>query len=250
MKSNTEWKKWGEIDPLFGVATWTDKARNGASPWVDDEFFALGKTDWEDFKRHWVQYGFNAGTCLEIGCGAGRITKYLAVDFEYVRALDVSDGMIKYARSHIPDSNVEFLVCDGAKVPNAADSFDAVFSSHVFQHFDELREASNYFHEIFRVLKKQGSLMVHLPIYRWPSHDRFFNTLLNIAKGIGNAKAMYYRSRIKRGTWYPFMRRLSYDFDWLYQTLDQIGFADVEFRIIRPRSSKNPHPFVLARKAS
>ncbi len=250
MKSNIEWKKWGEIDPLFGVSSWDGKAKHGTSPWTDDEFYAMGKSDWLDFKTHWNQYGVRAGTCLEIGCGVGRITKHLAMDFEFIKAVDVSEAMLHYARNHILDSNVEFLISDRVKLPIRTDSMEAVFSTHVFQHFDELEDASNYLHEIFRVLKNNGSLMIHLPIYHWPGHTRLYSTVHSLTKMIGKGRATYYRSFIKKGKWQPFMRRLSYDLDWLYNTFDHTGFSDVEFRIIRPRSNNDPHPFVLARKGN
>ncbi len=250
MKTNIEWKKWGEIDPLFGVASWKGKGKDGSTPWRDDEFYALGKSDWANFKKHWDQYGCKSGFCLEIGCGAGRITKALAVDFDIVKAVDVSEAMINYAKGHIPGSNVEFFLSDGIKLPTHDDSVDAVFSTHVFQHFDSLQDAFKYFNEIFRVLKLNGTFMIHLPIYRWPGQKRIYQTLNNLMKTIGNVRARWLRYLIKRGSWHPLMRGLPYELDWLYHTLDRIGFTDVEFRIIRPSSNNDPHPFVLARKVN
>jgi len=249
MKSNIEWEKWGEIDPLFGVSTWSGKSKDGPHPWQDEEFYALGKSDWQDFKKIWDQYGVNTGTCLEIGCGVGRITKHLSADFNIVKALDVSQGMISYAKKHVLDSNVEFHLSDGDHLPTLDNSADAVFSTHVFQHFDDLEGASKYFREIFRILKNNGSLMIHLPIYRWPSHRRIHLTLSNLMKKIGDVRANYLRFLIRRGNWHPLMRGLSYDLDWLYHTLDQIGFGDIEIRIVRTKSNNDPHPFIFARKA-
>lgn len=249
MKSNIEWKKWGEIDPLFGVSSWKDKSKDGIAPWKDEEFHELGKSDWLDFKKHWNQYGVKKGTCLEIGCGAGRITKQLAADFLTVKALDVSEGMIQYARERIRESNVEFLLSDGSQLPIAADSADAVFSTHVFQHFDSLIDASGYFREIFRVLNNGGSLMVHLPIYRWPNHNRLHRLLHDLMKKLSDVRAGYGRMLIRRGKWRPLMRLVSYELDWIYRTLDDLGFSDIEIRIIRVRSNNDPHPFIFARKS-
>jgi 2-polyprenyl-3-methyl-5-hydroxy-6-metoxy-1,4-benzoquinol methylase len=92
--SNKEWKKWGETDPLFGVASWQNKARDGSSPWTDQEFYQLGASDWGDFSSHWEKYGLNRESCLEIGCGAGRITLQLAAYFNQVHALDISEKMM------------------------------------------------------------------------------------------------------------------------------------------------------------
>ena len=53
MKSNVEWKKWGEVDPLYAVASWAGKQRGQSNPWTDEEFYELGRSDWADFVRHW-----------------------------------------------------------------------------------------------------------------------------------------------------------------------------------------------------
>ena len=248
MKSNIEWKKWGEIDPLFGVAAWSDKQKNGRNPWEDKEFYALGKSDYANFQKQWEEYGVRKGICLEIGCGAGRITKHLAVDFKTVKALDISEGMITYARERITDSNVDFVLSNGNELPFPSHFIDAVFSTHVFQHFNCLKDASFQFYEIFRVLNYGGSLMIHLPIYRWPSHRNMYSVLYDCVKALSNIKANYYRFLIKRGKWRPLMSYLYFELDWLYQTLDAIGFTDVEIRIIRVTSNKAPHPFIFAKK--
>src|SRR5258708_2555315 len=99
LKSNTEWKQWGKDDPLWGVASWDGKQKGGASPWTDEEFYALGESDWQDFLRHWRQYGIDTRSCLEIGCGAGRITRQLAKSFDRVYGVDVSEDMIRRAAS-------------------------------------------------------------------------------------------------------------------------------------------------------
>src|SRR6266849_3636698 len=100
MRSNIEWRTWGKTDPLWGVAACEGKRRNGASPWTDPEFYELGAGDWKDYSRHWEQYGVDRRSCVEIGCGAGRMTQQLAGFFGSVHAFDVSPEMVEYARSH------------------------------------------------------------------------------------------------------------------------------------------------------
>lgn len=248
MKSNIEWGLWGRVDPLYGVASWEGKSKSGSAPWKDDEFYALGKSDWQDFKRHWDQFGVTYGTCLEIGCGAGRITRQLAEEFKEVRALDVSEAMIAYARVRIPNGNVRFILADGFRLPLPDGSIDAVFSTHVFQHFDSLDDAGEYFREIFRVMKGGGSLIIHLPIYRWPGYRRIYKLFNAIPDAAGAVWAVYNRFLIKRGVRRPLMRHLPFEIDWLFATLKHLGFVDTELRIIRVKSNDGEHPFVLARK--
>jgi 2-polyprenyl-3-methyl-5-hydroxy-6-metoxy-1,4-benzoquinol methylase len=61
------------------------------TPWTDKDFYQLGESDWKDFSRHWEMYGLSRESCLEIGCGAGRITMQLASYFKSVHAIDVSE---------------------------------------------------------------------------------------------------------------------------------------------------------------
>ncbi|MEW6510896.1 MAG: class I SAM-dependent methyltransferase [Bacteroidota bacterium] len=248
MKTRIEWNAWGRVDPLYGVAAWEGKSKGGSSPWKDDEFYALGKSDWRDFKRHWDHFGVRYGTCVEIGCGAGRITRQLAEEFNQVKALDVSEAMIAYARSRIPNGNVEFILADGIRLPFSDRSVDAVFSTHVFQHFDSLEDAHGYFNEIFRVMNDHGSLLIHLPVYRWPGCGKI-HRLIHAVRGAGSElRAAFDRSLIRRGLWRPLMRHLPFEIGWLFGTLDSLGFTDAEIRIIRVKSNNGEHPFVLARK--
>ena len=159
------------------MASWQNKERGGSSPWTDQEFYELGQSDWDGFAEHWERYGVDRESCLEIGCGAGRITMQLARYFNQVYAVDVSEQMIDYARRNIARSSVAFHLSNGVDIPLADQSVLSVFSTHVFQHFDSLSLADSYFAEIARTLKPGGTLMIHLPIYRrsaanWPSGPR------------------------------------------------------------------------------
>src|SRR5262249_6306440 len=51
--SNVEWIAWARKDPLYAVATCPNRDREGAAPWSDAEFYALGESDWTDFRRRW-----------------------------------------------------------------------------------------------------------------------------------------------------------------------------------------------------
>src|SRR5579863_2106687 len=113
--SNQEWDAWGKLDPLFGVATIGGHAKTGAQPWTDDSFYELGAADWTIFRSKWEQYGLIPGTCVEIGCGAGRMTVHLARYFDLLHGVDISSGMIEYARLRAP-ANVTFHLTGGTEI--------------------------------------------------------------------------------------------------------------------------------------
>lgn len=80
--SNQEWIAWGRLDPLYAVASLDERAQSGSLPWTEEQFYKLGASDWELFRSEWEQYGVRYGTCVEIGCGAGRLTTHIARFFK------------------------------------------------------------------------------------------------------------------------------------------------------------------------
>jgi len=248
LASNEEWKKWGEIDPLFGVAAWNNKAKDGADPWTDQEFYQTGSLDWQAFKTHWEMYGVNRESCLEIGCGAGRITMQLASYFNDVHALDVSEKMIEYAQKRITSSSVSFHLTNGITIPLSDQSVFSVFSTHVFQHFDSWSVAESYFAQIARIMKPGGTMMIHLPIYRWPSTSRILRLVYAGQKTIENIRARGNRLLMKYGLAKPFMRWLLYPTEYFYEVLPKHGFDSIELTVFAAGSNNDAHPFVFAKK--
>jgi SAM-dependent methyltransferase len=249
--SNIEWKKWGVTDPLWGVSTWPGKERGGFDPWTDDEFYQMGKADWNDFLIHWKQYGVDNDSCLEIGCGAGRITMHLASFFQKTFAVDVSEGMLSYAKDHIKNPSVSFILTDGICLPKESDSVSAVFSTHVFQHFDTLSYASEYFSEISRILRPGGTMMIHLPIYLWhPATPKLFITLLQARSHFEFIWVWIKRRLIQRGLSGPITRRLAYPIDYFFSVLPPLGFSNIELSMFSVSRIGGIHPFIFARKCS
>ena len=248
LSSNKEWKKWGKTDPLFGVASWAGRDKKGANPWTDEEFYALGVSDWKDFRKHWESYGVDNASCLEIGCGAGRITKQLATYFCEVHALDVSSDIIEYAKKRIERPSVIFHVSNGSDIPLDDQSMSAVFSTHVFQHFDSLVAAKKYFGEIARVMKPSGTVMIHLPIYKWPRMGRIFRRIYKVQKHLEDVKARAKRLLMDYGMAKPIMRSLIYPVEFFYEVLPGLGFIDIEVSIFVTKSNNAPHPFIFATK--
>ena len=84
--SNVEGRRWGEIDPLFGVAAAKGRERGGASPRTDGEFYELGVRHWAAFHPTWQCYGLDYASCLEVGWSCA---------FEYVYHLRKIVGDIR-----------------------------------------------------------------------------------------------------------------------------------------------------------
>ncbi|MCX6627388.1 MAG: class I SAM-dependent methyltransferase [Candidatus Solibacter sp.] len=92
---------------------------------------------------------------VEIGCGAGRLTRALAAVFGEIHAVDVSGEMIRQARETagaLP--NVRLYVNNGADLSVLpAAPFHFAFSFLVFQHVPERSVIETYVREVHRVLE-------------------------------------------------------------------------------------------------
>jgi SAM-dependent methyltransferase len=247
-KSNIEWKFWGNHDPLWGVAAWKGRRKDGSNPWTDEDFYALGASDWSDFLAHWQRYGVGDRCVVEIGCGAGRLTKHMAAHFREVLALDVSEDMIAYARKNIDRESVRFALVDGTEIPLPSGSADAVFSAHVFQHLDKPADVENYLREAARVLVPGGTMMIHIPVFSWPiGAGNWVKRLHGLGRRWDEYKAVRQRGEIERGGTRGMMRMRSYPMRYFFQFLPELGFKDVELNIFATKSNGDPHPFVFAR---
>ncbi len=147
---------------------WDQRARENARyyvntatmEWTDEEFFASGeRTVAEEIRTDLgnICQGKPLAEMrvLEIGCGAGRVTRALANLFGEVHAVDVSGEMVRQAALALRDRPNAFVYQNNGKdltvVP--ALPFDFAFSSIVFQHIPSREIIENYVHEVHRLLR-------------------------------------------------------------------------------------------------
>lgn len=96
---------------------------------------------------------------LEIGCGTGKNTIFLAQLGEQVHALDFSEGMIEKAREKVTAANVRFEMADLTQKWNCANAaYDLVVCNLVLEHIQEL---AHIFSEAARVLEMRGKFFVN-----------------------------------------------------------------------------------------
>ena len=245
--SNRDWEKWGEIDPLWAVSTSPGKHSGGAAPWTDEEFYAAGQAAWEKYLVRWRRYGLDPASCVEIGCGAGRLTKHMAATFLRIAALDVSPAMLAYAKKHVPDPRVTFLLAAGDTIPLADASVSAAFSTYVFQHFDTLAHATAYFGEIARVLRPGGTMLIQQPVHAWPWDRGVFEWLHRVVSVGDDARVWVRRKLVPLGVRPP-MRGLSYGQQYVFETLHAVGLEDVEVASHLAPGQRSSQQLVLARK--
>jgi ubiquinone/menaquinone biosynthesis C-methylase UbiE len=105
------------------------------------------------------------GTCVEVGCGPGRMTGVLAERFDRVVGVDVSEGMLERARATVTVPNVDFRLVAGDRLDTVEGAIaDALVCYLVLQHLPERRIVLRYLEEFARVLAPAGNAFVQLPV--------------------------------------------------------------------------------------
>ena len=95
---------------------------------------------------------------LEIACGTGKNTEWLAHEALNVTAMDFSEGMLAGARARVRAPGLRFVVHDIRDAwPIAAKSVDVVTCNLVLEH---VRALPPIFHEAVRVLRACGQLYI------------------------------------------------------------------------------------------
>lgn len=108
--------------------------------------------------RDQFRYALVGGDVLEIGCGTGLNTRFLAEESRSVLALDFSAGMLEQARVNTRADNVRFEQQDIRSGWNVADeSVAAVVCTLVLEHVADLKHV---FAEMRRVLRPGGEFFV------------------------------------------------------------------------------------------
>ena len=147
---------------------WDERARENAryyvatcrQDWTDEEFYRSGESHvreqiLNDMINICQGQDPREMRVLEVGCGAGRVTRALAQVFGWVDGVDVSGEMIGRAREALRD-------CPGVRLHQnngidlgmfGPEEFDFAFSSIVFQHIPSKAVIENYIREVWRVLK-------------------------------------------------------------------------------------------------
>jgi len=96
---------------------------------------------------------------LEIGCGTGKNTGFLAQVGSRVHALDFSKGMIEKAMEKVQAPNVKFSVADLTQTwPGDDPSYDLIVCNLVLEHIQDL---SFIFSEASRVLEAGGTFLIN-----------------------------------------------------------------------------------------
>ena len=158
----------GGDDPLFGV-------RDGYDRWArvyDHDANPL--TALEEPRVREALGDVRGQDVLDLGCGTGRHTTWLAAAGARVTAIDFSAGMLEHARRKVPSATARFIAHDlHEPLPLGDATFDAVMSGLVLEHLGDL---AGFFREAHRVLRPAGRAVIsamHPAMFLRGSQARF-----------------------------------------------------------------------------
>jgi SAM-dependent methyltransferase len=162
-----DWDQRARENARYYVAT-------GNERWSEEEFYRSGVAEMEqqilnDLKNVCQGKDPKDMKVLEIGCGAGRITRALAGFFGQVYAVDISREMARLARNALRQfPNAHVFRNNGKDLSVVRDHWwnrfglgerlqlDFAFSVIVFQHIPSADIIENYVREVNRLLRPGG----------------------------------------------------------------------------------------------
>jgi 2-polyprenyl-6-hydroxyphenyl methylase/3-demethylubiquinone-9 3-methyltransferase len=104
---------------------------------------------------------------LDLGCGAGYLTNFLAERGHRVTGLDTSAEALAVARRHDSTHSVDYLVGDACALPFPDGRFDAVCAMDLIEH---VTEPERLVAEAARVLRPGGLFFFHTFNRTWQAH--------------------------------------------------------------------------------
>ena len=110
---------------------------------------------------------------LDVGCGSGRWSKYVASKAKFVEAVDPSNAVYVASKLTSNLSNVRVTQAGVSNIPFANDSFDFVFSLGVLHHIPNTQQAMQ---SCVEKLKSGGYFLVYL-YYRFDNKSVLFKLL-------------------------------------------------------------------------
>lgn len=138
---------------------------------------------------------YKGKTVLDVGCGTGRWTKYIAPKAGWVDAIDPSDAVKSAAILLKGNKNVRISKVDVSGLPFDDNSFDFVFSLGVLHHIPDTNAAMQ---SCVSKLKEKGFFLVYL-YYNLDNRGGIFRFLFKVSNFFRKIISKF-PSRIKRVT--------------------------------------------------
>ena len=136
---------------------------------IANEFSDTRQYSWEEFK-YFKPYLFEGAEIVDLGCGNGRLIKFLdqyflGQKYNYV-GIDNSSGLLSHANKAHPQK--VFLPGDQLSLPLADNQADIIFNIAAFHHIPSTSLRLESLYEMSRILKPNGLLVITVwNLWQW-----------------------------------------------------------------------------------
>jgi SAM-dependent methyltransferase len=164
------WTELGSTEPMWSVLT-GDKYKLCHFESNSNEFYLSGQWDVDRFLT-WLRRNDQPcdaiQSCLEFGCGVGRVTGWLSRTFPHVVACDISAPHLALASDYLRKnsiSNTELVRIGSPAELESLPSVDAVFSVLVLQH-NPPPVIARLLTDLLKKVRRGGVAYFQIPTYR------------------------------------------------------------------------------------
>lgn len=163
------WTEYGQKEPYWSVLTANDYTLKNISE-SREQFYNSGKEEVEGvvsiLRRNDIDLN-NLKSCLEYGCGVGRVTVWLATKFEHVFAFDISRSHLQIAEKYLHEkglTNVNFLQVESLTEIQNPIKIDFLYSTLVLQH-NPPPLIAYIIKKLLKLIKAKGVAIFQIPNY-------------------------------------------------------------------------------------
>ncbi len=165
-----EWEFLGKTDPYWSVVTQPQYHLDEFET-HKDQFYKSGKYSCDLFLAALRRNNINPyliELCLDLGCGVGRVTNFLAKSLVNVIGVDISSNHLALAKNHLQNegvTNAELKQLETIQSLNDLPMLDGIFSVITLQH-NPPPVIAWMLNALLNRLKPMGVAFIQIPTYK------------------------------------------------------------------------------------
>ena len=230
--TDRDWQRYGAEDPYYGVVSDDRFHKNCLDESARNAFFKTGEEHvtylFDVICKHMLP-DFSPERILDFGCGVGRCTIPFSRFGKDVVGIDVSEDMIREARTNASTQKVNNVQFVASASPDEAlqGKFDLIHSFIVFQHIPQPR-GEVLLTQLVNMLSADG-----VGVFHFLYHTEI-SSLHRLIRGLRKRIApLHWVANVlhKKPLLYPLMEKNEYDLNRLFFVLRRLGCGEITLRM-------------------